>query len=367
MIRLGFAGDVCLASVNQSNFRSLLESCRRCQELTRRTDIAVGNFECCVVEADKNCPRFMAIPETQSGVISEAGFDVLSLANNHVMDCGEEGLIFTQSYLQKLNINTVGAGRNSEEANSPLILTHAGKRIALIAATDATHCKATSDRAGIAALSLKRLKKWTRAITDHVDVVVLCIHSDLEFTNYPAPWKVRMSRELARAGADIVIHHHPHTLQGIELYDNALIAYSLGNFIFPVHGPKYMRDRRGHVDEGIFLEVCVDCERQGTKAITYSVIPTVIDRDNTLKRAEGERAERILERMRTYCGYLRDSGVLRRRYFRACRQQGRDFAYGTYYSLRRNGFLDTINYVRGHFATQMHRNWMRGLGTLGWY
>ena len=365
--KFNFVGDLCLAGWNNNASDSFSSSCRRWLDLTNQADLTVANLESCLIESGSECDRFMAVPQSDYGVITESGIDVFSLANNHILDCGENSLNFTQTYLREIGIETVGAGKNIEEATAPLIITKSGKRIGFIGTTDATHIKAKKHRAGIAPLSLRRMKRSIKKIIDDVDLVVLCIHSDLEFTNYPAPWKVRLSRQLARAGADIIVHHHPHTLQGIEIFEGTLIAYSLGNFVFPVHGKKYMEDRDGHVNESVILEVSVKFTGYDDKSISYNLIPTVIDKDNITKFAEVSEAENIIRKMSEYSDYLDSSRKLRKQYLQLCLQQARSFVWGTYYTLCKGGPLSAYKYLHAHFSTRMHRNWMRGILTLGWF
>ena len=362
-----FVGDLCLVGLNNNVSDSFSTTCRRWHDFTNQADLTVANFESCLVENGRECDRFMAVSQSNCNVITELGIDVFSLANNHILDCGEKSLNYTQTYLHEMGIETVGVGKNIDEATSPLIITKNGKRIGIISTTDATHYKAKKHRAGISPLSIRRMKKSIEEILDDVDLVVLCIHSDLEFTNHPAPWKVRLSRQLARAGADIIVHHHPHTLQGIEIYEGTLIAYSLGNFIFPVHSTEYMKNRDGNINEAVILEVNVKFAEHKGKNISYNLIPTVINEDNITKFADGDDAENIIRKMSEYSDYLGNWKKLRKVYLQLCLQQARNFAWGTYYTLCKGGILSACKYLHAHFSTRMHRNWMRGMLTLGWF
>jgi len=365
--KLYFVGDLSLAGWSNNVSDSFSTTCHRWQDLTNQADLTVANLESCLIENGRECDRFMAAYQSDYSKISESGIDVFSLANNHILDCGEESLDFTQTYLHETGIKTVGAGKNIKEAAAPLVITKSGKRIGIISTTDATHYKAKKHRAGISPLSLRRMKKSIKGIIDDVDLVVLCIHSDLEFTNYPAPWKVRLSRQLAQAGADIIVHHHPHTLQGIEIYEGTLIAYSLGNFVFPVRGKEYMENRDGNVDESVILEVNVNFTGSDDKNISYKLIPTIIGKDNLTKFAEDSKAENIIRNMSEYSDYLGNSKKLRKMYLQLCLKQAKNFIWGTYYTLCKSGTLSTYKYLRTHFSTKMHRNWMRGILTLGWF
>ena len=166
-------------------------------------------------------------------------------------------------------------------------------------------------------------------------------------------------------GAHIVIHHHPHTLQGIEYYRDCLIAYSLGNFVFPVHGSEYMKDRDGYVDEGIFLVVDIDWNSNGRKELRHEAIPVVIDSSNRTYVATDERKQQILDKLARYGAYLHETRILRQTHFRACRREAKRFLFGTYYAMQKQGVRSAVKYISIHFQTMMHRNWMRGLLTLG--
>lgn len=365
-LSLGFAGDFCLS---RSNIRekTVREICRDTAVFTDLVDLTFANFESCIVENEIETTNAMAVPESQCHSISSSGIDVFTLANNHIRDCGDEGLLATKRVLNEQGIHTVGAGGNIDEANAPLVIDKCGKSIAFLGATDATHYKAKRTRPGVAPLNARRLLNTISRLRNKVDLIVVGIHSDLEFTNFPAPWKVKMSRHLAKAGADIVVHHHPHTLQGIEIYDNSLIAYSLGNFVFPVHGPEYMEGRNGYVDEAVFLKVLVDLERSKRKIITYEPIPTFIRKDNKTRMAEGRRGELILERMSDYSACLNSRAMLRKRYLHDCTRFAKRFIYGSYYLYRRGGAKKMYSSLKFHISTRVHRAWMRGLISFGWF
>ena len=116
---LYFVGDLCLTGLNNGIGDSFSTTFRRWQDLTHQADLTVANLESCIVENGRECDRFIAMPQSDCGAIAELGIDVFSLANNHILDCGEENLIFTQTYLRKMGIETVGAGKNIEEATAP--------------------------------------------------------------------------------------------------------------------------------------------------------------------------------------------------------------------------------------------------------
>ena len=367
MITLCFVGDYCLAGYTPDKANQQSPTCAKCQAAVESADLAIANLESCLVDEDSSCGRFMAGPESRCKPVAGSGFDVFTLANNHIMDCDEQGLEFTRRYLDTNGIATVGTADTSAEVNVPLIMNCDDKRIAIFAVTDASHYKARRNKAGVAPLQPNRLRKAVRGVRADVDLVIVCVHSDLEFTNYPAPWKVRLSKRLVEDGANLVVHHHPHTLQGIETYNGSLIAYSLGNFVFPVHGRKYMANKDGNVDESIILLADLHFADDGRASVAHRLLPVVIGKDNLTKVAEGARAESIVKKMSGYSEALGDVEYLRRHHFDMCRKEVRRFTRGTYYAVRKGGIKEAFDYLRVHFFTSMHRNWMRGFLTFGYF
>ena len=362
---MGFAGDFSLGVLRTARDFDREKLYGVCKQLTGQVDIAIANFESIVLPAGRTSTRRMSVPVEKCGAMEDTGFTIFSIANNHILDCGEEALLFTREFLKHSNILSVGAGKNIVEAEQTMIMECEGKRLAFFSATDATHYGATRTKAGICRLNQRKLIQRVSEERKKADLVVVSIHSDLEFTNKPAPWKMRLSRRLARAGANIIVHHHPHTLQGIEYFEGTLIAYSLGNFVFPVNGSEYMREREGHVEEGVFLIVEIEWCRNGKAKIGHRAIPTYIDAKNQTKLAQGIRAKTILQNLDSYAMYLQSPRVLTRSYFQRCKIEMKNLILGSFYAFKKEGIHSAWSHVILHLRTLMHRNWIRGFFTFG--
>ncbi len=365
-LKIAFAGDVCLVERAATTGAARAVSIQTCAQLTGGHDLAIANLEFCIAPDDAQNAGSMAVQASDCSDLAQAGFDVYCLANNHILDCGSESLLFTTRFLNSQSIATVGVAANSKDAAAPLILERSGVRIAVINATDASHYAARANHPGVFSLSRRRLKRALNRVQSSVDLTIVCIHADLEFTNHPAPWKVALSRWLVQCGADLVIHHHPHTLQGIEEFQGALIAYSLGNLVFPVHGSDYMQSRAGDVHEGALLSVTIEFATDSRRRIAYSLYPTVIRHDNATVMAEAQQAEEIRAKMAAYSSCLNDAALLRRTHFRRCRAEAAHLILSAYYSLRKAGLAACVRVLNTHVRTQMHRAWMRGFLTMGW-
>jgi len=172
-----------------------------------------------------------------------AGFDILSLANNHAFDYGREALEDTFLRLKTAGIDYVGAGFNEKEAYSPVIKEVNGStgspqvKIGFLAYTNLgpESWKATEKNSGIAWINEKKIEKIKEDIKtarEKVDILIVSLHAGEEYIFEPTQFQISFSKAAIDAGADIVIGHHPHLIQKSEQYQNGWIFYSLGNFVF---------------------------------------------------------------------------------------------------------------------------------------
>jgi len=160
--------------------------------------------------------------------LSLAGFNILSIANNHIMDYGEKGINDTIDALIKKNIKPIGAGRNIFEARKPVIFKIKGVTIGFLAYCD-TYV-AGKKRAGVAAI--KYAKEDVAKLKNEVDYAIVSVHQGMDIEDYPLPTEVTSMHDIIDSGADIILRHHTHVIQGIEYYNKGVIVYSLGNFVF---------------------------------------------------------------------------------------------------------------------------------------
>ncbi len=213
--------------------------------LLRGMDLAFCNLECPIGSKGKFINMFQAPPEAIAG-ISYAGFDVVSLANNHILDYHHEGMQETMAILTDNSIAGVGAGRNIHEARKPVIMEVNGITIGFVAYTEMwfVHARepiswqATEEEPGVAPARLEYVAEDIADLRDKVDIIVASFHWGKEYADEPTTEQKALARGAVDAGADLVLGHHPHVLQGIEFYKQGVIAYSLGNFVFDQRLPK---------------------------------------------------------------------------------------------------------------------------------
>ena len=172
--------------------------------------------------------------ETSAAVLERLNTAAVSLANNHTMDGGEDGLSRLFSALDELQIIQVGAGTDLAAATQLRVLSEAGKRVGLLAfGWGVEDCiAATSGRAGVAPLDDKLVLKTIRQSRPLVDCLVVCFHWGYEYELLPLPVHRQLAHAAIEAGADLIIGHHPHVIQAVETFRGKEIYYSLGNFYF---------------------------------------------------------------------------------------------------------------------------------------
>ncbi|WP_139992360.1 CapA family protein [Paenibacillus paridis] len=218
-----------------------------------------------------------------------AGFDIMSLANNHALDQGVEGMLDTMKYLDEAGIEHMGAGNDAAEAFAPVIKEVRGIKIAYVGLSRVvpfSSWKADKNTPGLAeSYDIKRATDAISKAKEQADLVVVMVHWGKERVDQPEAYQTDFGKQYIDAGADLVIGSHPHVLQGFEMYKGKWIAYSLGNFIFS----SYPKETAG--ETGVLDALCTksgDCELTFHPMFTVAAQPTPL---------EGEAAQTLLDRL----------------------------------------------------------------------
>jgi len=206
-------------------------------DLFRTDDLSLVNFESCITTRGE--PRFKPYTFRThprfAAALRDAGVDLVNLANNHLFDYGDTGFFDTIAALDSLGLPYIGAGKDETRAHTPHVAVLRGKRFAFLGYYRGEEAPpALPDRPGVAERSLRLIGRDIREARTrlHADQIIVTLHWGVEKSDTPERWQRRVAHALIDAGADVVVGHHPHVLQGIERYRRGLIAYSLGNLIF---------------------------------------------------------------------------------------------------------------------------------------
>jgi poly-gamma-glutamate synthesis protein (capsule biosynthesis protein) len=265
------------------------------------TDLMIANLECPLTTSNKTIVKigacFKAHPST-IGLLGELGVHLVTLANNHVRDFGVAGLIDTLNICATNGIDDVGAGLTLNEARRIYYRTIKGRTLAIINVAENEFASATPSRGGANPLYLISLLFDIREAKSIAEHVLLIIHGGLEYVHYPSPKSILLLRFLAEQGLTAIIRHHPHYVQGIEVWKGVPIFYSLGNFLYD----SLNKGRAGWF-EGILVTLSID----RADSCSYEVHPFEQCKNNSLIRMlEGAEKESSLERLDRYSKVILD-------------------------------------------------------------
>lgn len=165
--------------------------------------------------------------------LQRANIKVFNLANNHMFDYGIRAFEDTLDNLNKKLLFFYGGGENSYQAYAPFIVSKNGVKIGILGFSDfLNHLEAKNDRPGVAIVGSEKFFQAIREARKKVDILIVTFHWGEEYQFQPTARQKKFAYQTIDSGADLIIGHHPHIIQKIEVYKNKFIFYSLGNFIF---------------------------------------------------------------------------------------------------------------------------------------
>jgi poly-gamma-glutamate synthesis protein (capsule biosynthesis protein) len=240
-ITINFVGDIMLsrtvdekiAEINDPRYPFLLLA-----DFLKNADLTGGNLESPFYDQGPPIREgmvFKADPKNIKG-LTYAGFDLVTLANNHFGNQGIAGMLYTMSFLKKKGIDYLGAGKNIEEAHDFLIKDINGLKIAFIGVENYSITPqsyfATLTKPGLLHVEADQIGKIVKKARKEANLVIVTYHGGTEYAPQANQNQIDFAHAAIDAGADIVIGHHPHVIQGVENYKGKMILYSLGNFVF---------------------------------------------------------------------------------------------------------------------------------------
>ena len=331
---IALTGDVLPTRRLLASGRPVCAAAEPVLDLLRSADIAIGNFEMPLTRRDEPMEKLLNIraePEVADD-LHMLGFDCLTVANNHSVDYGWQGLSDTMTALQSAGAQTIGAGVTLEEASRPAIIEAKGRRIGVLAFSCLlpTGAAAAPDRAGLSPIHVETsyeidsyyqmeepgdpsvvkirtrvrdrdlafAEQCVRRCRAEVDFLVASIHWGYGSGELLADYQQPLGHALIDAGADIVHGHHPHAVHAVEFYRGKALLYSLGTLI----GQQIFLDASEQVKQ-LWSEMSPDgyvallrVEADGSYRLRAT--PTTLNADRLPERATGPAFERVTERLR---------------------------------------------------------------------
>jgi poly-gamma-glutamate synthesis protein (capsule biosynthesis protein) len=273
-------------------------------ELVREADLAVANLEAPITDGGRRFPLWdpyvYRAPSGSAAALAWAGFDVLSLANNHVLDYGSEGLADTIAHAGRAGLITVGAGRDPAEARRGIVARIGGVRVGLL-----SYCEdqiawriyvdlfARARHPGVAMLDPDDLARDLERLRARADVVVVLLHAGDNYAP-PRPSTEKWGERAIDLGADLVVITHPHVAHPLHLYKGKPILLSLGNYAFGTPGTSAL-------DWGWLALAHLTGRAPETRIDRVELIPLAVQNRRVYFRPQlldGAELERALTRMR---------------------------------------------------------------------
>ena len=235
-------------------------------EYTKKSDYSILNFECPIF-ADGAMPISKKGPNLSCSaqaiqVIKSAGFDCVTLANNHFRDFGDKSCFETINTLTAEGIDYMGGGMCIKEAQKILYKAISGKTIAFINFCENEFSIASENHAGSAPLNLVDNYHQIEEARQKADYVIVIVHGGHEYFQYPSPRMKKTYRWFIDLGVDAVINHHQHCYSGYEVYKTKPIFYGLGNLCFDWNGR-----RNSPWNEGFFVILNIE------DTVSFEVVP----------------------------------------------------------------------------------------------
>jgi len=278
---------------------------RETKDDIKKADIAFGNLETPFYPttkemAYKSIPYKFNIPIKMLKTLKKVGFDILNIANNHLYDQGVKGIVTTVKELKKEGFLFSGAGRNYNEATKPIIFTKKGIKIGLISFTTWINNdknkydplnpnKTLKKRPYLNKYIPKETKKLVKKLKKEVDFVIVSMHWGHEYHKDPSFEQKKKVKLLFKAGADLILGHHPHVLQKtIYRADKKAVIYSMGNFVsnqFFIVRSRHKRNKFAN-REGVIWNIDIKKDKKSTKIIKLEQIPLYLQKEELKPKKE---------------------------------------------------------------------------------
>lgn len=264
--------------------------------MIQQADLAIGTLNATISDHPPHTgclPTYVLVGGSDNAdALARAGFDAISVATNHIKNCGlancgNRAFFDTLANLRRVGILPVGAGRNHGEAMRPIVVEANGIRFGIVSLGQIESMAFAGEKTpGIAVLDEQNLRDGITAARRVSDVVIAMPHWGPEDQAVPNASQQSLARVAVEAGADLVVGNHTHVVQGRQEFDGVPVFYGLGNFVFDQNWSR-------ETQQGVILKVVFE----GEKLVDTELIPTHVDFDGTVHLAGPEEAAEILARI----------------------------------------------------------------------
>ncbi len=330
-MKILIAGDYCPIGrtqkyLKEEDYKGLFNGF---ENIVKEVDYSIVNFECPVTKSHTKIVKTGPCLKTEDLNAFEAlkyvGFNLLTLANNHIQDFSHEGVTDTINYAKERGFDVVGAGRNIKEASESFIKEINGIKIGFINIAENEFCAAEIDVPGAYTFDFIENTKIIKNTKSKVDKIVLIYHGGREHYQLPTPEQRKRFRYFIDSGVDAIVAHHTHCVSGYEFYDKKPIVYSLGNFIF---------DYKKKYQEGIWTEgmsVILKLENKDS-SFEIELIPHTQGKkdDSTLRLLRGDHKKAFLKKVNILSEIIVDDNKFQESWFNYIATQEKNYLSSLY-------------------------------------
>ena len=319
-IKISILGDVCPTN----DYRKLWDdklAFNAVAPIISNSDLSIVNLECPATDYEKplkKCGPCLKAKPQDVELLKNAGFNLISLANNHIKDFDEQGVLDTIDNLKKNNIAFVGAGENKEDAKKAYFVEIKGKKIGVISFCEKEFNVATETQAGANFFDVYESPEFVAKCKQQCDYLIVLYHGGIEHYIYPSEVLQKKCRLLVRMGADVVVCQHSHCIGTYENYNDGYILYGQGNGVYG-----YRENSRAW-NEGLLLNIEID------KAVTVTPILLTAQKDGIIV-ADKEISQKRLSQINEQSKKLDDKEFLQKEWVKFCEKVGaltRPLLYG---------------------------------------
>ena len=319
-IKIIITGDIHLGGGRVAEYAERVDADQLFGEflsLIQEADLSITNLESPVTDSGSRIEK--TGPSLKSsvgsiGVVKKAGFGLVTLANNHILDYGAEGLQSTLNECRKNGVHTVGAGMSKKEASTPFLTEISGIKIAILNIAENEFGTTQNGKPG--GYGLDPVENFNAIISAKVeaDHVIVIVHGGHEHYELPSPRMKKTYRFFADAGATAVIGHHTHCPSGYEMYKGVPICYSLGNFLFDL--PDFNGSAITPWNEGLIAELTLT---KDDLSIRYR--PFIQNFESVgIRRMKADETATFDKKMNRLNNLIADDGKLQREFENYCKK-----------------------------------------------
>ena len=281
-------------------------------------------------------PNFQTPPTTMNG-LKKINPYFFTLANNHILDQGEQGVISTINCLTENKIGYGGVGRNLQEASKPYFFERKGIKVGIYCCAEHEFSIATESTYGANPFDPLESLDHIIDMKKKCDVIIVLYHGGKEYYRFPSPDLQRICMKMVDKGADLVVCQHSHCIGCEEEWNNGVILYGQGNFLFDKSNSEYWKTS---------LLIALDID-ENTKQTVVEYIP-IIKSDNVVRKAVNREGESIMEQFMTRSDEIKKDGFVKKTYQEFAKEKQWEYMNALCGRTTTNRLFKLINIMSGY-------------------